>query len=108
MLSFYWATAFPKGVGRYVEPGTGKVTTQMSPGSPMWVLWSHYDDFVNSCLEHLPSAVQIDLDAEGVGPAMTLALIWSLPQLFLAFAGGLLACSVVRRQRKSSDIVRAR
>jgi hypothetical protein len=103
MLSFYWATDFLKGVGRYVEPGTGKVITQVSPGSPMSVVWSRYDEFVNSCLEHLPAALQIDLDDEGVVPAVTLALVWSLPQLFIAFAAGLLAYSVVRRFGKTSD-----
>jgi hypothetical protein len=56
----------------------------------MWTLWSRYDEFVNSCLEHLPSALQIDLDAERVVPAATLALVWSLPQLLIALA--LAAC----------------
>lgn len=104
IMSFYWALAFPNGVGRYVDPGTGRVVELIPPGSLAWTLWSYYDEFVKSCIERLPDALQIDLDGVDVVSEVMSSLIWSLPQLLLALAGGLLVALAVRRPGKTSAL----
>ena len=91
LATVIWAMVFATNTGIAYDPSTGKTTTITIPGSPLWTLWSNYFEFVGS---FLVEKLQVNIDPEG----FLAAVIWALPQLLIALAGGAIALLLVGRR----------
>jgi hypothetical protein len=98
MITFIWGMLFAPNVGLAFDPTTGSTIEHRIPGSFLWSVWSNYFQFLEA---YLVEPVDNDAVPLGMTTVLTLAtkaaLIWSLPQLFFAVVGGLLAHLIVRR-----------
>jgi hypothetical protein len=105
MASFVGAVFFCPSDSVTIDPKTGQAVVRTLPGAPIWVLWNRYGRLVFKTLESLPNCDFIVGDGgdshgnDGV-PLGTKALIFSLPQMVFAVAGGLLFSLIERRSRE--------
>jgi hypothetical protein len=85
-----------------IDSRTGKARVKTSPGSPIWVLWRSYGGFVLKTIETLPNSDFILGDGgdshgnDGI-PLGTKAIVFFLPQISVAVAGGLLSSLIESR-----------
>ena len=109
MMTLIWAMMFPRIIG--IGFKNGATTRIETPGSPLYTIWYSYANFFD---EHIIAPLLFDprinpgLDRESVlGGAVIVAIraaIWSLPQLLIAVAGGLLISRIVLRwDKKPAD-----
>ncbi len=92
LSSVVWAFVFAPSLGIALDPNTGKMITLKIPGSLLWTFWSTYFESTGAFV-----AGQLHFVIDSLG--FTAALIWALPQLLVAMAGGLLcriACGPAR------------
>jgi hypothetical protein len=85
-----------------IDSRTGKAIVKTSPGSPIWALWRSYGGFVLNTIETLPNSDFILGDGgdshgnDGI-PLGTKAIVFFLPQISVALAGGLLSSFIKSR-----------
>ena len=106
MTTLVWAMLFPEVVGL---SSTGVL--ERVPGSTMWTIWYGYARFVSEpILVPMITYSGIDPDVSNLGGILIAgarAVIWFLPQLLIAVAGGLLAGLIwVMECRNRSQVTR--
>ncbi len=84
MASFIWAMSYPEVLGI-----TRTGTLVKRPGSPLYDAWMGYGRLVFDLIGPLLSDPRIDLDPDSPALVVARALVWSLPQWFVALVGGL-------------------
>lgn len=98
MASFAWAMLHPTNYG--IRRGT-LITT---PGSPLYDAWIGYARFASEyAVMPLISLLGVDPEAAKTSLLATRAVIWSIPQLAIAFIFGLIAARI-GKARPPSEI----
>ena len=79
-------------VSRY-DPVIGRKVTSYHPGSPLWPAWPSYRGYAYRAIMHLPDGPGI-LNRYDATSISVLAIVFFLPELLVAMAGGVLASSI--------------
>jgi hypothetical protein len=95
MMAFIWGMVFATNTGIAIDPATGSMMKVTIPGSVLWTFWSGYFEFIQT---QVVEKLGYEFDPTGI----MAALIWYLPQLFVAMIGGLLAGIIIRWRAKTS------
>ncbi len=96
--SFVWAMLFPE-----VNGITRAGAIVKTPGSPMYSIWMRYGSLGDRI-----APLFVDLETDDPEPfkgpiAVSTVLLWTLPQLLIALAGGLLAWGLSRLKCSTKD-----
>lgn len=98
IAGFAWAMTFPEVMGISLDPG-GSMTVHTTPGSPLYAIWQGYASLVGDRIV-MPAFAALDIHPNpettsgGVLMATLRAVIWGLPQITAAAAGGLLGLAI--------------
>jgi hypothetical protein len=95
MTAFIWGMVFAPNTGIGIDPATGSTMKVTIPGSVLWTFWSGYIEFIQI---EVVEKLGYEIDPTGI----VAALIWYLPQLFVAMIGGLLADLIIGWRAKTS------
>jgi hypothetical protein len=93
MGSFAWGMTLPRELHAVAYPGHPPRLVNVSSASAFWL---GYGSYVFHCIEPWLTELPIDTDPDKLPAIMIRGLFWSLPQLLLAFAGGLIAWAIAQ------------
>jgi hypothetical protein len=87
---FLWGMYQRRLTSRRFDPVLGKTIVRWRPGTPMWPGWPSYRNYAYQFIMRLPHGADI-LYREDWRSLLVIAVMFFLPQLVVATAGGLMA-----------------